>query len=34
MRRLRNSCSEMFRDVQTGLLADAEVGEDGGEDVL
>ena len=28
MRRLRNSYSEMFRVVQTGLLTDAEVGED------
>ena len=28
MRRLRNSYSEMFRVVQTGLLADAEVLED------
>ena len=27
MRRLRNSYSEMFRVVQTGLLADAKVTE-------
>lgn len=28
MRRLRNSYSEMFRVVQTGLLTDAEMSED------
>ena len=28
MRRLRNSYSEMFRVVQTGLLTDAEMAED------
>ena len=28
MRRLRNSYSEMFRVVQTGLLTDAKVFED------
>ena len=34
MRRLRNSYSEMFRVVQTGLLTDAEVLEDIAEDFV